>query len=312
MPTQPPFPRFHEKLRLNNLYPALPQKRIAGYPLYEQFKREQQPMIEEIGQQVMAPQPVTKPMDVVFNDNNISEVSRAMGAAKTIHNIDLQKNALSPYQQGQLMNKDRDLDIREQNLRANQEFADRRVAQTEEMNDFNQANPTGSRIVEMRDGNTVMLDRSGKIIQNLGPSGRLGDANRLAATSQNRIAEIGATGANAQTLEGLRQTGRMQSGDQRGTQQLANIAATAANKPIQTNTDMDYRKDAEGNIIGITSRKREITAPKGPVVTGESEQLLGPDGRLYTVPIDRVEDAITNGGMKRQDLKFGEIKGVKR
>lgn len=288
------YPKFHEKLRLDNLYPTLPQKKIRGNPLYEQFKKDlprDTGMVEQIGQQAQPnAMSVTKPMDVVFNDNNISEHARAVGAARTVHNVDLSPNALSPYQYGQLANRNRQLDIQEQNYAGNRNLGQQRVDETAEMGEWKRNNP-GGRIVYQPDGNIIAIGPDNKIAGNFGPSGKMAEERKIGMNQQNTIQQIDRRGEVEGAVEGRRQEGRMQSGAQAGLNAIATEAAKAGNRPTSTTRDVSYQYGPEGQIIGAKSNTKQVMPPKPAPGQGTTVTMYGPNGEgPYSIPTERTDE----------------------
>lgn len=280
---------FVEKLRLNSLYPTLPFKKrredeelpIQPQSLppnpYDAYNAEQN-RVRQIGEGLLG-----KPKDVVFDQGSISETARGIGAARAIHGVDLQKNSLSPYQAGQLDNRERELGIREAQYNQTNQMGQQRIDETARMNDFKMKNP-GMQVVTMRGGDVVAMDKAGNIVSRLGPSGLQTDEQKSNSAA-----------ANDKALETQRQAGRMEVVQGQGDNQINNIRATAGNKPIGTNRSVKYEYSPDGSrIIGARSETRD----EMPELTANDRAVLmyTPDGKgPFDIPLDKIDDAQARG-----------------
>lgn len=205
---------FINKLRLDNLYPISPSKAKKSYPLYNRFMQEMNSpnvLNEDRGfinqmtpqlQQTGLMNNTTPPMDVVFNDNNISETARGMNAARVIHDVNLNKNALTPYQSGQLSLRDREIQQRGA-LAQGKLGIDSKKA---EIADYKARNP-GHRLTQGKDGILRSFNPLTNQVTVLGETGM--SEEEIAALDQtNDLIKIGAGGAQDRLTEGVRQKGR--------------------------------------------------------------------------------------------------------
>lgn len=242
------MPSFIDKLSLDNLYPTSPRnkpRRNEDYPLFEKFKQEILPLLA-MGQMEQTFAPInnipnepSKPMDVVFNDNNISEATRAMGAARTIHNVDLNRNALSPYQAGQLSLRDRELEQRN-TLAKNKLGLDSKKV---EIADFKARNKD-HQFIQGKDGRLRAVNPLTKEVTDLGETG-MSDIEVAALNQTNDLQKIDRTGEQSRELEKLRQI---------GDESLEAIKARHA-KELSTHTG-SIKADAERNAPILPSQER--------------------------------------------------------
>lgn len=282
------YPKFHEKLRLDNLYPSLPQKKIKGHPLFEEFKRNLPLGYDESpypGQMIHTPNldPSTKPMDVVFNPG-ISETARAMGAARTINNVDLSPGAMSAYQGGQL------------NLR-NQEMMQRAVLAGGKLEndrsktsiaDFKARNP-GHKFIQGEDGKLRAVHPLTKEVTDLGITGM--SQQEIADMNQsNAIQKIDRSGEMSRELEALKQTHRVINQDD------AQLAAGGLQDDKQ-NSEADIKRNTpilpSQERIARLSRAEEARnsnpawapyikiVPGGGFVIKSPGRFTGPDQATY-------------------------------
>lgn len=293
---------------MDNLYPTVPTNRKKSYPLFDRFKQEmsQQDLYDQIADpsryQQQQQQPtgqmhnMTKPMDVVFDQGNISEQARGINAARMAHNVDLNRNALSPYQQGQLQNKDRELGIREQQYGQTNNLAQQRITETAEMNEWKMKNP-GGRIVYQPDGQIIAIGPDNKIAGTFGPSGKMGEERRIGVQQQNAVQLADRRGEIAGALEDKAQYGRTSLQTQRGLASIATEAARAGNRPIGTNRDVAYKYGPGGEIIGASSTSKQVLPPKAPG-QGTTVTMYGPNGEgPYPVPTERTDEMQDKYGM---------------
>lgn len=281
---------------MDNLYPTVPTNRKKGYPLFDRFKQEmnQQDLYDQIAdprryeqqlQNNIPPPSVTKPMDVIFDQGNISETSRALGAAKTIHGVDLSGRGASEYQRGQLLNKNRELDLREQG-----------VQETAEMGEWKRANP-GGQIIKQPDGKILKVGPGGQILGEFGPSGVMAEERKIGVNQQNAIQRLDRGGEIAGAVEDKRQYGRSALQGQRDLGSMARTQVTAGNKPIGSTRDVNYKYGPGGEIIGATSNTKQIMPPPPQSIRGNAAMMYGPDGKQYPVPIENTDEAQEKYGM---------------
>lgn len=287
---------------MDNLYPTAPRGPKRRNELFNRFAQEMNsPHIlnedrpleriarESIEPTAMMPQQ-TKPMDVVFDQGNISETARAMNAARSIHGIDLGRNALSPYQAGQLQNRGRELDIREQNV----DLGQQRVNETAEMGEFKRKNP-GVQFVKQPDGNILAVGPGGQTLGNFGPSGIMGEERKLGVQQQNAVQLADRQGEIRGALEDKSQYGRTALQGQRDLGAMARTQVTAGNKPIGTTRDVGYTYGPGGEITGAKSTTKQVMPPQQ---SKNSAMMYGPNGEgPYPIPIDQTDAAQEKYGM---------------
>lgn len=302
---------FVNKLRMDNLYPTAPRGRKPrnDFNQFQQVMNSAQVLnedrpLEQIGRETTRPMAPgmepTKPMDVVFNDNNISEIGRAMNASRVINNVDLQRNALSPYQAGQLQNRDRQLDIQEQNYAGNRNLGQQRVDETAEMNEWKRKNP-GGRIIHQPDGKIIAIGPDNKIAGEFGPSGVMAEERKLGVQQQDAVQRIDRGGEVAGALEDKRQWGRMQSGTQSGLNAIATETARAGNRPTGTTRDVSYQYGPGGEITGARSTSKQVLPEKKSTAQA---MMYGPNGEgPYPIPVDQTDAAQEKYGMTFQPKK---------
>lgn len=294
----PVYPSFREKLRLGEKYPSMPvaSPRRENYPLYDKFLEQQ----NQSGRIQLAPpdQPQFTPERPIehtqyqFNDKNMSEQARGIAAARTAHDVDLQPGRLTPYQRGQLDNKQAELGIRAEQYGNVNDINQQKVGNAERMNEWERNNP-GVKLYERPGGETIAIGPGGQVMGNYGASGIMTDSDKIAATGKSRLEQIAAQGMNAQGLEKTRQGGRVELGE------LAAGNAQALQRQKQfgtstgTNRSSSYKLDAAGNVIGVdTTTKNTYPQATAP---GTDKIMYGPNGKAYRIPADQVEDATKNG-----------------
>lgn len=279
---------FIDKLSLDNLYPTSPrhkQRKNEAYPLFDKFKQEILPLLA-MGQmeQTFAPYtnpPVepTKPMDVIFQPN-IGEQAREMAVARDVHGMNLNKNALTPYQAGQLALQDRKLDQSEVIAQSKAGLDAKKIAIAE----FKAKN-RDHQFIQGKDGRLRAVNPLTKEVTDLGETG-MSESEIAALNQTNDLAKIDATGKQAVALEGTRQKGResMEEVQARHAKELAQLKIEAdsktANLPSQERTATLTKAEQAKNSNPEWSKYIKIVPGGGFTITAPGV-FTGPSAETY-------------------------------
>lgn len=282
----------------NDTFPRLP---IGGddYSLFNKFRRMQSGGSANVAQRMAAPapqqQPMTRPMpvqqplntagplrpgytppglDVVYKPPMSDQIAgRMLGIGPGAITPELEaNNALkSKAIESTAADKDVKNNIAAGKLGVSQDRAD--------VYRFKAENP-GVKIIAPKGGNIQAINSAtGEVVQDFGSSGTLSDSARIALEQTNDLSKIAATGKERESLAEVQARHAKELQD-------ARLAAGAAEKTTTTSV-----KDASGNSMGTrTSTTKTATATA-------LIKMIGPDGKTYNIPKDKVADA-TSKGMK--------------
>jgi hypothetical protein len=299
---------FVQKLRLDNLYPTMPIGSGGEPDLYNQFMGSGAPQamfnernrLSQIGQQAMQPQSQQprdfqrNPMNVVYNPPPSDSIAgRILG---------VEAQPTTEYQKGELANRQADLALKKQQLGATQDINQQKVDISKgraDVYDFKAKNP-GLKIVAQQGGHIRALNPlTGAVVADLGPTGNMAEADRLALEQDQNLARIGEQGNQARLTEGTRQAGAETLEDMKARHATELATLNNSQKPIGTNR-IETVKDAQGNIIGARTVKTDNVLPKpnpnpNPNPSTKTIQMWGPNGEgPFDVPSDKVDDAKKN------------------
>lgn len=261
---------FVEKLRLSNLYPSIPRPRNRNrYPMPIDPIPPMVPIdrMEEIfAPQGMRPNIVepTRPMNVVYQPS-IGDQGREMAYVRDVHGIDLNKNALSPYQAGQLQLRDRALDIADTTAKTKSQTEAKKIAIAE----YKAKNPN-AKIIAQKGGNIKAVHPvTGEVIADFGPTGEMDDASRIALEQAGKIEAIRETGS--QTRENIATSGQ----EARKTEDVRQAGRMKIEEFKHNNKDFKFIEVQGGNIVAI-----DPTDPSTIIDTGISSGTLSDKDRL--------------------------------
>ncbi len=285
---------FVEKLRLNNLYPTMPLNTGREIDPFEQFMTTAaQPLFNERSrlsgianmaaspqtQQVPSYQPrdfTRQPMDVVYKPPASDQIAERI--------LGVQREPVSEYQQEQLKNQRAEIGLRNKQLEATTGINQQKVDISRNRADvykFKAENPN-VKIVAQRGGSILAINpMDGSVIANLGPTGNMDEADRLALEQDQALARIGETGNQARLTEDTRQAGRESLAATQG-QTSRDVAEINAGSRPTGNTRIETVKDASGKIIGARTVKTENEYQ--PTSGRPSSLAVGTRGTINGVP----------------------------
>lgn len=262
-----------------------------SYPLFERFKQEMNPPFERLGLEQLLPREYTnptapmveptRPMDVVFKPS-IGEQAREMAVARDVHGIDLNKNALSPYQAGQLSLQDRKLE-------QTGALAERRMNDTEKRTLISEIRenknlPDSEKIKMMADVESGQITQRGQIESRLvGERGKVESGHITERGAQDRL------------TEGTRQTGResLEETQARHAKELAALKIEAESKtsklPSQQRTAKLLRAETAKNTNPEWSPYIK-TIPGGGYTITTPGVFTGPSKETYDAIIKFIEN----------------------
>lgn len=290
---------FVEKLRLNNLYPSVPVN-TGEDQLYNQFQNQVVPAINSQNQQFDARNRIPQvavaaalPQQPIGdgrpgNLTNMNVQYKAPLSDQVATNIlGVQQDPVSEYQKGELANRQADLQLKRQALGQKSELdtAKLGVMQNRAATYKYKAEHPDAKIVVQRGGNIKAIDPvTGALLQDLGPSGEMDEAEKIALEQTNAMGRIGATGAQERQTEGVRQAGResLSQMSARHAEELATLNASLKPNGSSTTTNVT---GPNGENLG--TRTSETTSNKASTV-----MMYGPNGEgPHPIPIDKIQDA---------------------
>lgn len=178
----------------------------------------------------------------------------------------------------------RELEGSAEQLRARQQQdADTRLANSR-LNEFKAKNPHS--IIRESNGGLVAINPLTNESTDLGiDTGKLDDTTKLKIQLHNQLAEIEARIQGQKEVEGIRQTGRQNDIESRGSEARKTKSTPTATTRSASET-VKTTKDSSGKV------KETVITRTGP--TSNTVLMRGPDGRTYQIPSDKVEDAKKN------------------
>lgn len=295
------MPPFLEKLRLDNLYPTVPIN--SGYDdTFDRFRNafdnrsRLQNIASQFTEQPNQPVPRAQYTNDMPGDGRPGNVSPNVvlgnqGAAPDIARriLGAENNPATEYQKGQLDLKTRQLQETASKNDATSELNKQKLAVSQQranVYDFKSKNPGVKFQVNKASGNLEALDPiSGKIVNVLGQF-QMPEDELIALNQDNKIGLQNNQGNINSNLEGQRQTGRetLEEVKARHARELAD--AQAANKPTGSERTVELTRDKDGNVIGAKTTTKNTMAP----VT-----MYGPDGKPYSIPADKKDQAVKDG-----------------
>lgn len=307
---------FREKLRLDNLYPSIPDRsgrdKLFGRFMQNvrpQLNRQDQMMgqggrLNQVAQNNLSPSRqmaipnsggndrftdpmVTKPMDVVFKP----PPGENLFAQRT---LGIDPRSMSPYQAGTLGLKHEALDVQREKIGSISDTAKGNLAARNRQIDINRFKAEHPDVKIVTQGAKILaIGLDGKIVADLGDTGNMTDRDKLNLEQNNRLELQNVAGQQATGLEGTRQTGRKELAEIAATNQRNLEAQKQSGKPIGSEK-VEKVTDTEGNVVGTRSTtNRDTLPPKAPVpVAKPPVMMFGPDGSgPHPIRADMVEIA---------------------